>query len=51
MIFNSLIDQEERKMLQTMFSFAKEMIDLDVTESELALLCSVMLIDCSEYLP
>ena len=42
-------DDEEKEVMVHMFEFAKDMISLNLTENELALLCAVVLIDPSKY--
>ena len=43
-----MADDEEIEVMNMIFGFAKEMIALNISENELALLCAVMLIDHSK---
>ncbi len=41
-------DDDEKEIMVCMFEFAKDLINLQLTERELALICAVVLIDPSE---
>ncbi len=38
-------DDEEKEIMVSMFEFAKDLVNLQLTETELALICAVVLID------
>ena len=38
-------DEEERELMVSIFEFTQELIALNLTENELALLCAVVLIE------
>ena len=42
-------DEEERELMDQIFEFAREMISMNLVETELALLCAVVLIDSGMY--
>ena len=42
-------DDDEKEIMVCMFEFAKDLINLQLTETELALICAVVLIDHCEY--
>ena len=44
-----LIDDDELNVMATIFEFAREVIKLELTDTELSLMCALALIDPSKY--
>ena len=44
-----VVDDDEKEIMVCMFEFAKDLINLQLTETELALICAVVLIDHCKY--
>ena len=42
-------DDDEKKVMATIFEFAREVIVLKLTDTELSLMCALALIDPSKY--